>query len=80
MDSLPKSVRDEFKHSDWGLENEAAKEKAWSGDLHEVSWFFFRSPEWEIIHIHRLRHPNTKYKGFVVKVSYWGIHVAYAKD
>lgn len=51
-------------------------EKAWSGDLREVTWFFFRSPNYGF-YFQFGRKEGSKYWTFVLKLIYWGFHVAY---
>lgn len=58
---------------------------AWSSDLYEVTWFFFKSHYWHWLQVKtRKRYAenqkNSKYHTCWVKIGYWGIHVSYASE
>lgn len=54
----------------------STKDKAWSGDLYELTWFFFRS-----LSSHYAfkfgRREGSKYTTLVLRFSYWGFHGTY---
>jgi hypothetical protein len=50
----------------------------WSGDLYEVTWFFFRSFFWSWRPMRR--HYTEKYLVIVFTLGYWNLHVSYTKD
>jgi hypothetical protein len=58
----------------------------WSGDLHELTWFFIKTPDFGF-HFGRLpswyteaKKVDTKYSCWFFKVAWWGIHLSYARE
>lgn len=48
----------------------------WSGDLHELSWFFYCSPDWRWYFGRLKRDPSCR----VFQVGRWGVHVRFKSE
>ena len=66
----------------------------WSGDLHELTWFFIKSPQFGF-HFGKVEQPKhswseqlnmerkptaQKYKCWFFKFAWWGVHISYAVE
>lgn len=67
----------------WSLDNEEARLNpsnpfmaGWSGDLHELTWWFYKTPDWRWYFGRLKRDPSCR----VFQVGRWGVHVRFKNE